>query len=111
MKLKILVDNCVDQPDVKGELGFSIYIENQGFKVLFDLFESNDIDSFLELKKNSKEKIINIIDSSTKISLISPNNTTDGRLKKTWIIENSKRYLLKGGYKNEVIDCRLAQYN
>lgn len=42
-------------------------------------------------------------DNSTKISLISPNNTTDGRLKKTWIIENGKRYLLKGGYKNEVM--------
>lgn len=42
-------------------------------------------------------------DSSTKINLISPNNTTDGRLKKTWIIENGKRYLLKGGYKNEVM--------
>lgn len=41
--------------------------------------------------------------TSTKISLISPNNTTDGRLKKTWIIENGKRYLLKGGYKNEVL--------
>ena len=41
MKLKILVDNCVDQPDVKGELGFSIYIEHQGFKVLFDLGQSN----------------------------------------------------------------------
>lgn len=43
------------------------------------------------------------VDSSTKISLISPNNTTDGRLKKTWIIENNKRYLLKGGYKNELM--------
>lgn len=42
-------------------------------------------------------------DYSTKISLISPNNTTDGRLKKTWIIENGKRYLLKGGYKNEIL--------
>lgn len=45
----------------------------------------------------------NNMDSSTKISLISPNNTTDGRLKKTWIIENGKRCLLKGGYKNEVM--------
>ncbi len=42
-------------------------------------------------------------DYSTKISLISPNNTTDGRLKKTWIIEDGKRYLLKGGYKTEVM--------
>lgn len=42
-------------------------------------------------------------DYSTKISLISPNNTTDGRLKKTWVIEQGKRYLLKGGFKNEVM--------
>ena len=41
--------------------------------------------------------------SNTKINLVSPNNTTDGRLKKTWIIENNKRYLLKGAYKNEVM--------
>lgn len=45
----------------------------------------------------------NNTDLNTKISLISPNNTTDGRLKKTWIIEDGKRYLLKGGYKNEVM--------
>ena len=45
----------------------------------------------------------NSTETSTKISLISPNNTTDGRLKKTWIIEEDKRYLLKGGYKNEVL--------
>ena len=41
---------------------------------------------------------------STKVNLVSPNNTTDGRLKKTWIIENKERYLLKGGYKNEVLE-------
>lgn len=45
----------------------------------------------------------NANDYSTKISLISPNNTTDGRLKKTWVIEQGKRYLLKGGFKNEVM--------
>lgn len=43
------------------------------------------------------------LNSSTKISLISPNNTTDGILKKTWKLENNKRYLLKGAYKNEVM--------
>lgn len=42
-------------------------------------------------------------DFNTKINLTSPNNTTDGRLKKAWIIKNGKRYLLKGGYKNEVM--------
>ncbi len=39
----------------------------------------------------------------SKISLVSPNNTTDGRLKKAWIIDGGVRYLLKGGYKNEVM--------
>jgi len=42
-------------------------------------------------------------DYSTKISLISPNNTTDGRLRKTWIIEGGKRYLIKGSFRNEVM--------
>ncbi len=37
------------------------------------------------------------------ISLKSPNNTTDGMLKKSWIIENNVRYLLKGGYKFDII--------
>ena len=45
----------------------------------------------------------NNTETGAKISLISPNNTTDGRLKKTWIIDGNKRYLLKGGYKNEVL--------
>ncbi len=35
-----------------------------------------------------------------KINLMTPNNTTDGRLKKTWVIENNKRILVKGGYKD-----------
>lgn len=33
-----------------------------------------------------------------KISLHSPNNTTDGMLQKGWIIENGKRILVKGTY-------------
>ena len=45
----------------------------------------------------------NNYDFSLQVSLISPNNTTDGRLKKTWIIDNGTRYLLKGGYKTEVM--------
>lgn len=36
-------------------------------------------------------------------SLYSPNNTTDGMLKKAWIIEDGIRYLLKGGYKSETL--------
>ena len=36
-------------------------------------------------------------------SLKTPNNTTDGMLKKAWVIEDKTRYLLKGGYKNEIL--------
>ena len=63
-------------------------------------FFDNDFDyaEFMEasLSKNSKE-IKNVS------SLKTPNNTTDGMLRKAWIIENGTRYLLKGGYKNETM--------
>ena len=63
-------------------------------------FFDNDFDytEFMEasLSKNSKT----IIKES---SLKTPNNTTDGMLKKAWIIENGTRYLLKGGYKDELL--------
>lgn len=58
-------------------------------------FEYND---FLEasLSKNSKV-IIN------EKSLKTPNNTTDGMLTKAWTIEDGTRYLLKGSYKNDLL--------
>ena len=63
-------------------------------------FFDNDFDytEFLEasLSKNSKT-----IKKETSIK--TPNNTTDGMLKKAWIIENKTRYLLKSGYKNEIL--------
>ena len=63
-------------------------------------FFDNDFDysEFLEasLSKNSKTIM-------SENSLKTPNNTTDGMLKKAWIIENGTRYLLKGGYKNELL--------
>lgn len=63
-------------------------------------FFDNDFNyaEFMEasLSKNSK-----IITNNT--ALKTPNNTTDGMLRKAWIIEDGKRYLLKGGYKNEIL--------
>lgn len=63
-------------------------------------FFDNDFDysEFLEasLSKNSST-IIN------ENSLKTPNNTTDGMLKKAWVIEDGIRYLLKSGYKTEVL--------
>ena len=67
-------------------------------------FFDNDFDysEFLEasLSKNSKTIM-------SENSLKTPNNTTDGMLKKAWIIDGGTRYLLKGGYKNEL----LQQFN
>ena len=57
-----------------------------------------DYSEFTEasLSKNSK-KIVK------EASLKTPNNTTDGMLKKAWIIEKGTRYLLKSGYRNEIL--------
>ena len=57
-----------------------------------------DYSEFLEASLSLNCKSI-----KSEKSLKTPNNTTAGMLKKAWIIENDVRYLLKGGYKNEVL--------
>ena len=86
---------------------FGLSLSDQYWIKPFDSnIEYKDI-NFFEHDFNSADftnaTFSNSNDYNTKISLISPNNTTDGRLKKTWIIEDDKRYLLKGGFKNEVM--------
>lgn len=63
-------------------------------------FFENDFDyvEFLDASLSKKNKII-----EKESSLKTPNNTTDGMLKKAWIIENGIRYLLKSGYKSETL--------
>lgn len=63
-------------------------------------FFDNDFDyaEFLEASLSINSKTI-----KKEASLKTPNNTTDGMLKKAWIIEDGTRYLLKGGYKNEIL--------
>ncbi len=63
-------------------------------------FFENDFDyaEFLEASLSLNSKTI-----KKEESLKTPNNTTDGMLKKAWIIEDGIRYLLKGGYKNEIL--------
>lgn len=86
---------------------FGLSLSDQYWVKPFDLdIEYKDINFFVhdfEYSEFTNATFSNSIETTTKISLISPNNTTDGRLKKTWIIDNGKRYLLKGGYKNEVM--------
>ncbi len=63
-------------------------------------FFDNDFNysEFLEASLSKENKII-----KNNASLKTPNNTTDGMLKKAWIIENGVRYLIKGGYRNETL--------
>ncbi len=63
-------------------------------------FFDNDFDyaEFMEASLSTNSKTI-----TNETSLKTPNNTTDGMLKKAWIIDNGIRYLLKGGYKNETL--------
>ena len=57
-----------------------------------------DVSEFLEATFSNSSRSI-----TSEDSLKTPNNTTDGMLKKSWTIENGKRYLLKGGYKNDIM--------
>ncbi len=63
-------------------------------------FFDNDFE-YGEFMSASLSKNSNVI--TNEESLKTPNNTTDGMLKKAWIIENGTRYLIKGGYKNEIL--------
>lgn len=63
-------------------------------------FFDNDFD-YTEFLEASLSKNSNSIVSAS--SLNTPNNTTDGMLRKAWIIENGIRFLLKSGYKNELL--------
>lgn len=103
----LLVKLNISSPEELLDKAFGLSLSNQYWvKPVDSNIEYKDI-NFIEHGFKDSEftnaTFSSGVDSNTKISLISPNNTTDGRLKKTWIIENNKRYLLKGGYKNEVM--------
>lgn len=63
-------------------------------------FFDHDFDSvdFLNASFSSSGKV-----HISEASLRSPNNTTDGMLKKTWVIQDGVRYLLKGGFKGDIL--------
>ncbi len=64
-----------------------------------NFFDNNfDYAEFMEASLSKNSTTI-----TKETSLKTPNNTTDGMLKKAWIIENNTRYLLKSGYKNETL--------
>lgn len=78
------------------------WLVHQGSNINYDNinFFDNDFDYalFMEASLSKNSNVIQSVDV-----LKTPNNTTDGMLKKAWIIENKTRYLLKSGYKNETL--------
>lgn len=78
------------------------WLKPYNFDICYDdiNFFDNDFEytEFMEASLSKNSKTI-----TNDKSLRTPNNTTDGMLKKAWIIENGTRYLLKGGYKNELL--------
>ncbi len=78
------------------------WLKPDGSNISYDdiNFFDNDFDyaEFMEASLSTNSKTI-----TKETSLKTPNNTTDGMLKKAWIIDNGTRYLLKGGYKNEIL--------
>lgn len=87
---------------------FGLSLSDQYYLKPYDLdisyddinFFDNDFDysEFLEASLSKNSKVI-----SNDNSLKTPNNTTDGMLRKAWIIKDNVRYLIKGGYKDEVL--------
>ena len=72
------------------------WLKPHGSDIFYDdvNFFDNDFDyeEFMEASLSTNSNII-----TEEVTLKTPNNTTDGMLKKAWIIDNGKRYLLKGG--------------
>lgn len=108
-KLDLLLHRLdITAPSELLDKAFGLSLSDQYWIKPFDLevhyddinFFDNDFDyiEFMEASLSKNSKII-----TNKNSLKTPNNTTDGMLKKAWIIEDGTRYLLKSGYKNETL--------
>ena len=98
----------VDRPEELIDKSFGLSLSDQYWikpyesNIKYDdiNFFDHDFDSadFLEATFTNNNFTV-----SSDASLKTPNNTTDGMLKKTWIIEDGKRYLLKGGFKSDIL--------
>ena len=108
-KLDLLLHRLnIDTPSELLDKAFGLSLSDQywikpyGSNIAYDdvNFFDNDFDyaEFLEASLSLNSKVV-----TKEASLKTPNNTTDGMLKKAWVIEDGVRYLLKGGYKTDVL--------
>ena len=108
-KLDLLLHRLnIDTPSELLDKAFGLSLTDQywikpyGSNITYDdvNFFQHDFDyaEFLEASLSLNSKIV-----TKEASLKTPNNTTDGMLKKAWVIEDGVGYLLKGGYKTDVL--------
>lgn len=108
-KLDLLLARLgVGRPEELLDKSFGLSLSDQYWLKPFDSdlayndinFFDHDFDSadFLEASfSNSSQH------KASAASLRTPNNTTDGMLRKAWIIEGQKRILLKGGFREDTL--------
>lgn len=108
-KLDILLARLdVVTPEELLDKAYGLSLSDQYFLKPFDSdikyddinFFDHDFSSaeFLEASFSNISKVV-----VTDLALKTPNNTTDGMLRKSWIIDDKKRYLLKAGYNGDYL--------
>lgn len=108
-KLDLLLHRLnISAPNELLDKAFGLSLSDQYWIKPYDLDVNYDDINFFDNDFNYTEFMEASLSKNSKTikkesSLKTPNNTTDGMLKKAWIIENRTRYLLKGGYKSELL--------
>jgi len=108
-KLDILLHRLnIETPDELLNKSFGLSLSDQYWIKPYDSNIKHDDINFFDHDFDSTEFVDatfgdNFGTITNVESLKNPNNTTDGMLKKSWIIENGKRVLIKGGFKNELL--------
>ena len=109
-KLDLLLHRLnISAPTELLDKAFGLSLSDQYFIKPYDMnviyddinFFDNDFEysEFLSASLSKNSEVV-----TNERSLKTPNNTTDGMLKKAWIIDGGTRYLLKGGYKSELLE-------
>lgn len=101
---KMLTNLGIDAPDELLDKAFGLSLSDQywlkpeeGSICWKDInFFQNDFDG-----ADFKQASFSSRNNSMPANFFTPNNTSDGMLKKAWVVEKGKRILIKGGYLNK----------
>ncbi len=108
-KLDLLLHRLnIDTPSELLDKAFGLSLSDQYWIKPYDSDIRHDDINFFDHDFDASEFVEATFSNTNRTikneeTLRTPNNTTDGMLRKSWIIEDGIRYLLKGGYKNELL--------